>query len=73
MWSSLVLVATLKGIGSAYFAMLFVLGPLIIRDRTLQIFKARNIRSKYKEGIIRDMTLKIFKARNIRSKYWDIK
>ena len=47
LWSCLILVATLNGIGSAYFAMLFVLGPLIIRDRTLQIFKGRNIRSMW--------------------------
>ncbi|XP_060607181.1 endoplasmic reticulum metallopeptidase 1-like [Ruditapes philippinarum] len=41
-WSILMLMLTLKGIGSAFFPMLYVLGPLFIRDRTLWIFKNRN-------------------------------
>ncbi|KAL4236001.1 Endoplasmic reticulum metallopeptidase 1 [Mactra antiquata] len=41
-YSALMLALTLKGIGSAFFPMLFVLGPLFIRDRTLWILKNKN-------------------------------
>ncbi|KAH3694079.1 endoplasmic reticulum metallopeptidase 1-like isoform X1 [Dreissena polymorpha] len=41
-WSILLLLLTLRGMGSAFMPMLYVLGPLVIRDRTMWLARAWN-------------------------------
>ena len=45
-WSLLTLYLTLKGIGSAFLPMLYVLGPLVVRESFMAVFKTINWKSK---------------------------